>query len=111
MAGEGIRTSKEAAQDMDDLEVKICKVKQLPGLAAVEVLGLMEVHQILVVSEDLNGKGRSVKVVPSGLQGMDDGKELLVIDIIVLFCRDEQLGEVGAEMPITIGISLEEDGI
>ena len=43
------------------------------------------------------------------LQGSDDSKEFLIIDVIVLFHRDEQLGEVGARVPFTIGVSLEED--
>ena len=34
----------------------------------------------------------------------------MVIDVIVLFSWDEQLREVGARIPITIGIALEEDG-
>ena len=44
------------------------------------------------------------------LQGMDNGKELLVVDIIVSFSRDKRLGEIGAWMPFAIGIGLEEDG-
>ena len=41
-------------------------------------------------------------------QSADDGKELPIVDIIVSFCRDEQLGEVGTRMPITIDICLED---
>ena len=43
MAGKGIGSSQEVAQDRDDFEVKISKVKQSPHLAMVEVLGLTEV--------------------------------------------------------------------
>ena len=52
----------------------------------VEVLSLTEVHQVLVISKHLDGKGGAVEVMPPGLQGADDGKEFLVIDIIILFC-------------------------
>ena len=55
----------------------------------VEVLGLMEVHQVLVISEDLDEEEGSMEVMPPGLQGTDDYKELLVINVIVSFCRDE----------------------
>ena len=54
----------------------------------------MEIHQVLVVSEDLNGEWGPMEVVPPGFQGMDDGEEFLVIDVIILFHRDEQLREV-----------------
>ena len=58
-------------------------------MATVEILGLTEVHQVFVVSEDLDGERGTMKVVSPGLQGMDDGKEFSVIDIVVPFHRDE----------------------
>ena len=79
-------------------------------MAVVEVLGLTEVRQVLVVSEDLDREWGTVEVMPPGLQGVDDGEELLVIDVVIVFCWDEQLGEVGTGVPIAIGIGLEEDG-
>ena len=101
-AGEGIRSSKETARDMDDFEVKISKVEQPSCLVTIEVLCLTEVHQVLVIGEDLYRKGGAVKIVPPGLQSADDGKEFTVIDVIVSFSRDEQLGEVGTGIPVTI---------
>ena len=56
---------------------------------AVKVPGLMKVCQVLVVSEDLDGKGGSMEVVSPRFQSMDDGQELLVIDVIVSLGRDE----------------------
>ena len=63
-----------------------------------------------MVHEDLDQEGRPVEVIPPWLQGMDDYKEFMVIDIIVVFGRDEWLGEVGVWVSVTVGISLEEDG-
>ena len=62
-----------------------------------------------MVSEDLDGEGRSMEVMPPGLQGVDDCEEFLVIDVVVPFCRDEQLGKVGTGVLVTIGVCLEED--
>ena len=62
-AGEGIRTSKEASQDMDDLEVKVGKIEQPSGLLTVEILGLMEVCQVFVVCEDLDGERGAMEVM------------------------------------------------
>ena len=87
--GEGIRSGKEMAWDVDDLEVKVSKIKQPSCLASVEVLCLTEVHQVFVVGEDLDGEQGSVEVMSPGLQSADNGKELFVIDIIVSFRRDE----------------------
>ena len=37
----------------------------------------------------IDREGGSIKVVPPGLQGMDDGEEFSVIDVIVLFSKNE----------------------
>ena len=93
-AGESIRSGKEAARDMDDFEVKISEVEQPPRLAAIEVLGLTEVRQVLVICEDLYGEGGTVEVVSPGLQGADDHEEFSVINVIVSFSGDERLREI-----------------
>ena len=48
---------------MDDFQVKICKVKEPPGLSPVQFLSFMEVGQVFVVSEDLYGEGGAMEVV------------------------------------------------
>ena len=60
----------------------------------VKALGLTEVYQVLVVNEDLDRERGAVEVVSLGLQGTDDGKEFLVIDVVIFFCWDERLREV-----------------
>ena len=69
----------------------------------------MEVCQVLVVSEDLDGEWGSMEIMPLEFQGMDDSEELPVVDVVVSFYRDERLGEIGAGMPITIRIGLKEN--
>ena len=101
-AGESVRSSQEAAWDVDDFQIKVCKVKQLPCLAAIEVLDLTEVHQVLAVSKDLDGERESMEVMLPGLQSMDDHKEFAIVDVVVLLGRDEGLGEVGARVPVAI---------
>ena len=56
---------------------------------AVEVLGLMDVCQVLVVSKDLYREGGTVEVVPPGLQGVDNDEEFSVTDIVVAFGWDK----------------------
>ena len=73
---------------MDDFEIKISKVKRTSHLLMVEVLGLIEVHQVLVVSEDLDGEGGSVEVMSPELQGMDDCEKFSVVNVVVMFGWD-----------------------
>ena len=63
MVQQDIRASKEFAWDVDDFQVKICEVKEPPGLSPVQFLSFMEVGQVFVVSEDLYGKGGAMEVV------------------------------------------------
>ena len=76
-------------QDVDDFQIEVDKIEQPLSLTAVEVLGLMEVHQVFMVSENLYREGGSVEIISPGFQDMDDGKEFSVIDVIVAFCWDE----------------------
>ena len=48
---------------MDDSQIKVYKVKSPLCLAVVKVLGLMEVCQIFMVSEDLDREWGSMEVV------------------------------------------------
>ena len=79
---------------MDDSKIDVCEGKQPLGLTAVEVLGLLEVCQVFVVSEDLYRKGGSMEIVSQGFEGVNDGKEFPVIDVIAPLSGDEGLGEV-----------------
>ena len=75
----------EVVWDIDDFKIKVSKVEQPLCLSVVEVLGLMEIHQVFMVYEDLDGEERSVEVMSPRFQGTDDGKELSVVDVVVSF--------------------------
>ena len=110
LAREGIGTSKKFTRDVDHFQVKVSKVDEPARLAAIERLGLVEIGKVLVVSEDLHWEGGAMKIVAPGFQGTDNSKEFSVVDIVVPLSRGEGLREVGAWVPIAIGVSLEEDG-
>ena len=95
---------------MDHFQIKVSKVNEPSGLATVEGLGRMEVCEILMVCEDLYRERGPVEVVSPRLQGTDDSKDFSIVDVIVSFCQGERLGDVGAGVPFTIQVSLEEDG-
>ena len=63
MTGQCIGPHKKFPRNLDNFQVKVSQVKELSGLASVQFLGLMEVCQVLVVSEYLYQEGRTVKVV------------------------------------------------
>ena len=57
---------------MNHFQVEVGEVNEPTGLSPVEVLGGTEVGEILMVSEDLDGKRGSMKVVSPGFQGTND---------------------------------------
>ena len=73
-------------------------------------MGFAEVRQVFVISEDLDGEGGTVEVMSPGFEGTDDSQGFSVVNIIVSFCREEGLREVGTGMPFAIQVSLEKDG-
>lgn len=69
----------------------------------------MEICQICVVDTNLNWERGTLEVVTPGAESMDNHKEFSIVDIIDSFGKGEQLGEVGAGVPVSIGVSLQED--
>ena len=79
------------------------------GLATGEILCGTEVEEVFVVGEDNDRVWVPFEVVMPGFQGPDDGKEFSIIDLVILFCGIEGLGEISTRMAGAILICLEED--
>ena len=54
-------------------------------MSAIERLGLAEIGEVLVVSEDLDGEGGTMEIVAPRLQGANDSKEFTVVNIVISF--------------------------
>ena len=50
-----------------------------------------------------------MEVVTPGFKGPDHSKEFSVINVIVPFCKEEGLEQIGSEMPLSIDVSLKKD--
>ena len=71
---------------------------------------MSEISEVLVVGEDLYREGRAVEVVAPGFQGANNSKEFSIINIVVPFRGGERLRQVGAWMPVAVGVGLEKNG-
>ena len=94
---------------MEKLEVEVLKEHHLPGLAARQFLGLAEVSEVFVIHEQGDGMSGSLQVMLPVFKSMDDGKQFLIIDVIVSFGGGESLRQVSTGVKITITISLHEN--
>ena len=70
---------------MTEREVKSGEVEGPVRLSPVELFGRHEVLKVLVVRSYLTGVFGAFNEVPPLLQRPDDGKHLLVVDLIVVF--------------------------
>lgn len=80
-------------------EVVVCKLREPVSLSTVQLRGLLEVLQVLVISEDLDNMLRSQEILTPLFQRMHDGQQLLVIDLIVAFCHGHSFGKIGDRAP------------
>lgn len=78
-------------------------------MLSVEVLGCSKVGQILVITQNLNFVWGSKEVVPPCFKELYDGKELSVVDVIILFGFGKGMGDVTARFLVSIVILLVED--
>ena len=93
---------------MGELKVKVFQVYKPAGLSAVEMLGLAEIREVFMVSEYLYWERGSSKVMAPRLQGVDDSEEFSVVDVVVSFSWEEGVRQVGAGVPVSVFICLEE---
>jgi hypothetical protein len=69
--------------------IKVLEVFNPMGLATSDLLGLMEVLEVLVVSMNLNRVCHSEEQGATTLEPKDNCSKFLVMGIIVLFSREE----------------------
>jgi hypothetical protein len=87
--GEEIGDSVGVSRNVGQFIIEILEVFDPMGLMTGDLLGLMEVLEVLVVSMNLNWVCRSKEQGATTLEPKDDHGELLVMGVVVLFGREE----------------------
>jgi len=72
---------------VNDGKVELGKEEGPTGLSLRELLFDMEVGEIVMVCPDFKGLRVALKVMAKKFKGIDDSKEFLIMDIVVLFHR------------------------
>ena len=97
----GISGSHLCSQGNLPDDVEILEKEGPVSLVTRELARVLEVGQVLMVSEDGDRMWGALQVLFPFAQSKDDSEKLLIIDIIVSFCCREGLGEVHAWMKVT----------
>ena len=88
---EGISRSHLHPQGDLPNDVKVLEKEGPVSLVMRKLARILEVGQVLMVSEDRDRMGGALQVLFPFCQGKDDGEKLSIIDIIVLFSGREGL--------------------
>jgi hypothetical protein len=66
----------------------------------------MEINEVIIICPDFKGFRVSFKVMAEEFKGVNDSEEFFIINIIVLFCGEEQFKEVGDRVLIIEEVGL-----
>ena len=58
------------------------------------MLGVCGSRLDFVISENLDGEGGTMEVMSPGSEGTDDSKELMIVDVVILYHQREGLRKV-----------------
>src|SRR5260221_14189123 len=81
--------------DVFECVVEVLEEFNPPSLSPSDLLGLSEILEVLVVSEDPDWVFRAEKQGATTLESEDDSCEFFIMNIIVLFCREKASGVEG----------------
>jgi hypothetical protein len=87
------------ARFVNKSEVEFGKEQGPACLVARELLFGVEVDEVIVVCPDFKGFGVAFKIAAEGFEGMNNGKEFFIMNIVILFSGEEGLGEVSDRAP------------
>jgi len=78
-----------------DDKVELGKILGPPCLPLGQHLGSRKILKVLMICNNVDGIGQTFQIVPPNLESFKDGKQFLVMCVIVqLHCSERQLGEL-----------------
>ena len=94
---------------MDEMQVEVREIKEPSSLMTVQALGGTEEGKVFMIGENLDREGRTMEVMTPSFEGTNNCEKFTIINIIVAFCQRKRLRQIGARVPFSIGICLEEN--
>ena len=109
MTRQGIRSCKLRFRNMGEMQVEVHEIKEPSSLMMVQALGGTEEGKVFMIGENLDGEWRTMEVMMPSFEGTNNREEFMIINIIVAFRQRKRLRQIGARVPFSIGICLEEN--
>jgi len=94
-SSESIWFCAETTRVEPDDKVELGKILGPPCLPLGQHLGSRKILKVLMIRNNVDGIGQTFQIVPPNLESFEDGKQFLVMCVVVqLHCSERQLGEL-----------------
>ena len=108
-SSESIRFCAETTRAEPDDKIELGKVLGPLCLPPGQYLGSRKILKVLMIRNNVDGIGRTFQIVPSNFEGFKDGKQFLVMCVVVQLCRSESARVKGNWMNFIIFVNNGED--
>ena len=108
-SSESIQFCAETARVESDDKVELGEVLGLLRLPSGQYLGSRKILKVLMIHNNVNGIGQTFQIVPPNLESFKDGKQFLVMCVVVQLCRSESARVKGNWVNFIIFINNGED--
>ena len=108
-SSESIRFCAEMTRMEPDDKIELGKVLGLPRLPPGQYLGSRKILKVLMIRNNIDGVGWTFQIVPPNLESLKDGKQFLVMCVVVQLRRSESARVKGNWMNFIIFINNGED--
>ena len=108
-SSESIWFCAEMTRAEPDDKIELGKVLGPPRLPLGKYLGSRKILKVLMIHNNVDGIGQTFQIVPPNLESFEDGKQFLVMCVVVQLCRSESVRVKGNWMNFIIFINNGED--
>jgi len=108
-SSESIWFCAETTRAEPDDKIELGEVLRPPRLPLGQYLGSRKILKVLMIHNNVDGIGRTFQIVPPNLESFKDGKQFLVMCVIVQLCCSESVGVKGNWVNFIIFVNNRED--
>jgi len=109
LSSESIQFCAETTRAEPDDKVELGEVLGPPCLPLSQYLGSRKILKVLIIRNNVDGIGQTFQIVPPNLESFKDGKQFLVMYVVVQLCCSESVGVKGNWVNFIIFVNNEED--
>ena len=90
-SSKSIRFCAEITRAESDDKIELGKVLRPPHLPPGQYLGSRKILKVLMIHNNVDGIGQTFQIVPPNLESFKDGKQFLIMYVIVQLCHSESM--------------------